>query len=108
MKVSFKQVLNIGVPLIAVGTSAFCIYTALKDAKNYENKFDIQNEIKAKNPAWYDSLLNEKTLVNYEQWNYERRLMNAAMKTDSLVSRAYFEGMQMVRDSLKNQTSELN
>ena len=108
MKVSFKQILNIGVPLLTVGISTFCVYNALRDSKNYENVNDIQNEMKLKNPTWYDSIANKKHPITYEQWDYERRLMDEAMKTDSLVSRAYFEGAQMVRDSLTNQTPALN
>ena len=108
MKVSFKQVLNIGVPLLAVGAAAYCVITALRDSKNYENVYDVQNEMKLKNPAWYDSVATKKHPITYEQWDYERRLMDEAMKTDSLVSKAYFEGVQMVRDSLINQTPALN
>ena len=108
MKVSFKQILNIGVPLLTVGAAAFCVITALRDSKNYESVHDIQNYMKLKNPTWYDSVAAKKLPSSYELWDYERRLMDEAMKTDSLVSCAYFHGAQMVRDSLKKQTSVPN
>ena len=38
----------------------------------------------------------------YKEWQYEVNRMNDSIKADSMARRAYFEGAQMVRDSIKN------
>ena len=74
-----------------------------KETGNYRSITDIQKEIKLKEPKRYDSLLSnpiDSRPINFEDWRYEERLMNESIKTDSLVKRAYFEGAQMIRDSI--------
>ena len=104
MKINFN---NIGYLLatLTVGVSGYVGYTMYRDAHNYRSVSDIQKEIRLKDPKRFDSLMSNPIglkPVDFEDWHYEERLMNEAIKTDSLVKRAYFEGAQMVRDSIKN------
>ena len=87
---------------ILSGLVLYLGYNNQKTDKKYEDIFDVKNEILQKDPARYDSLIKTKQGCSYEIWNYERRIMNDSLKTDSLVKKAYFEGAQMVRDSIKN------
>lgn len=103
MKIMFKQIAKIGAAVLMSGGVIYGVYDAVKDGKNYKDIYDLQNEIKLKDPQRYDSLKNNQPMRrSYEEWKYELRLMNEAIKTDSLVKSAYFKGAQMVRDSLKN------
>lgn len=88
---------------LVIGISGYCCYTAHNDIKNYRSIDDIKKEIKEKDPKRYDSLLNSDFYGrSYREWEYEERLMNESLKVDSLVQRAYFEGAQMTKDSIKN------
>ena len=82
-------------------TSMYVGYTTIKDSKNYKSIYDLQEKIKQIDSNRYDSLIKNTTVRHsYTDWEYELRLMNESIKTDSLVKKAYFEGAQMVRDSL--------
>ena len=88
---------------IAVGLSGFATYTAVKDAKNYKGVNDLKIEIAKKDPKRYDSLLHDGvSRHSFIDWQYEVNKMNDSIKADSLVKRAYFEGAQMVRDSINS------
>ena len=102
MKVNFNYV---GVALAVLGTcySGYICYKVTNDDKNYRCLDDIKKEIKLKDPKRYDSLMHDGVYRgSYLNWQYEVNKMNDSIKTDSLMKRAYFEGAQMVRDSIKN------
>lgn len=102
MKIRFDTIVKYSFPAI-LGGLTYMTYDVVKDAKNYRCIEDIKNEIKEKDPKRYDSLLSNNFYGHsYEDWAYEEKLMNESLKVDSLVKRAYFEGAQMVRDSIKN------
>ena len=89
---------------LSIGSGCYVGYTIHRDAGNYRSVGDIQKEIKLKDPKRYNSLINNSISskpIDFEDWRYEERLMNESIKIDSLVKRAYFEGAQMVRDSIK-------
>ena len=102
MKITFDKFVKYAFPAI-LGGLTYMTYDVVKDAKNFRCIDDIQKEIKEQDPKRYDSLINNNFYGHsYEDWAYEERLMNESLKVDSLVKKAYFEGAQMVRDSLKN------
>ena len=59
-----------------------------------------RTEIREKDTARYNKLINDKKWHNGEYWELEAKKMNDSIKTDSLIKKAYFEGMQAVRDSI--------
>lgn len=102
MKITFEKFVKYAFPTI-LGAFTYMTYDIVKDAKNYRSIDDIQKEIQKKDPKRYDSLLNNNFYGrSFEEWVYEEKLMNESIKIDSLVKRAYFEGAQMVRDSIRN------
>lgn len=89
-------------PLTAIGM-AYGMFALTKDAEKYKDVEDLKMEILSKSPKLYDSLKNDNvTRISYKDWQYEVDKMNASMKAEGLAKKAYFEGAQMVRDSIKN------
>ncbi len=70
----------------------------------------IQNEIASKDSARYKRVLTEaegKGIVIQKQiWSKELKDMNDSIKIEAIATRAYHEGAQMVRDSLKNTSKQ--
>ena len=101
MKFGIKQVNALAFP-IAIGCLCYGTYNTAKDARNYKGVNDLKTEIAKKAPRLYDSLMNDGvSRASYHDWQYEVNRMNDSIKADSMIQRAYFEGAQMVRDSLK-------
>ena len=98
---TIKNLAFSGACLVASGV----IYTLTNDAKNYNSTADYQQEIMTKDPKRYNKLINTPISarpMSFNDWKYEAKIMNDSLKYDSLVKKAYFEGAQMVRDSIKN------
>ena len=101
MNVNLKYVNAILFP-ISLALLGYSTCTSIKDAQKYKDVDDLKTEISQKAPNLYDSLKNDNVLrASYQDWQYEVDRMNDSIKTDSMIQRAYFEGAQMVRDSLK-------
>ena len=86
-----------------LGASAYSTYALIKDAQNYKSKTDLQKEIMQKDPKRYNAILKRPAIArpfHYKEWEYETKIMNDSLKVDSIVKKAYFEGAQMVRDSI--------
>lgn len=85
----------------AIGLVSYSMYTSVKDAKKYKGINDLKIEIAQKDLKRYDSLIHDGiSRLSYRDWQYEVNKMNDSIRTDSMVKRAYFEGAQMVRDSI--------
>ena len=96
-----RHISNILVP-IAIGLASYATYSAIKDAGKYKGVSDLKLEIAKKDPKRYDSLMHDGvSRHSFIDWQYEVNKMNDSLKLDSMVKRAYFEGAQMVRDSIK-------
>ena len=63
-----------------------------------------KNEIKAKDPQRYAMLEKRAEDGNMSKfrWKEECIKMNDSLRIDSVYKKAYFEGAQMVRDSIMN------
>lgn len=102
MKIEMKYFNYIIYPAIAIGIGTTLANT-IKDAKKFKDIDDLKNEIAQKDPKRYDSLIHDgKYRHSFIEWQYEVNKMNDSLKADSMAKRAYFEGAQMVRDSIKN------
>ncbi len=102
MNIEPKHINAVLFPL-AIGLACYGTYNTVKDAKKYKSVDDLKTEIAQKAPNLYDSLKNDNVArLSYKDWEYEVNRMNDSIKADSLAQRAYFEGVQMVRDSIKN------
>ena len=89
---------------ITVGLSGLATYTAVKDAKNHKGVSNLKLEIAQKDPKRYDSLMHDGvSRLSYIDWQYEVNKMNDSLRMDSMMKRAYFEGAQMVRDSINKE-----
>ena len=103
MKIETKYFQGI-MAAIAVSMSGIATYNAVKDADKFKSVDDLKTEIAQKSPKLYDSLMNDGVQRHsFADWQYEVNRMNDSIRTDSLVKRAYFEGAQMVRDSLNKE-----
>ena len=99
-----KNLAKVGVAL-AFGGMSYAAYNAFQDAKNYKSVSDYKKEILQKDPKRYNLLINKsfgERPFDFKDWQYEAKIMNDSIKTDSLVKKAYFEGAQMVRDSISH------
>lgn len=106
MKVNWDKVANTVFTALILSTS-YAGYVAIRDAKDHKSITDIKTEIRQKDIKRYDSLINHPPIRNsYEDWEYEARIMNDSIKADSMAKKAYFEGAQMVRDSLYKATNK--
>ena len=101
MNINVKHINAVLFPL-AIGFCCYGTYNIVKDAKNYKSVDDLKTEIAKRAPQLYDSLTHDGvSRYSYQDWQYEVNRMNDSIKADSIASRAYFEGAQMVRDSLE-------
>ena len=96
--------------ILAGCVAAVGLFTAasvIRDSIEYDKKQikDISAEIKEKDPERYFNIINKITdgkLQNTRpNWQKELDIMNDSLKIDSLCKKAYFDGAQMVRDSIK-------
>lgn len=70
---------------------------------NYDK--DVKNakaEIKAKDPQRFERLIMKSDKMSKFAWQSELNSMNDSLRLDSVAKKAYFEGAQMVRDSINN------
>ena len=67
-----------------------------------------KTEIKMKDPQRYARLAqkDEDGKLSKFLWSRERDKMNDSLRIDSVAKKAYFEGAQMVRDSINNAKKE--
>ena len=101
MNINVKHINTVIFP-IALALLGYTAYTTIKDSKNYKGVDDLKNEIKQKDSKRYDSLMNDGIgRHSFIDWQYEVNRMNDSLKIDSIAKRAYFEGAQKVRDSIK-------
>lgn len=68
---------------------------------------DSKIEILTKDPNRYLRLSKSELEHNSINWTHEAKLMQDSLKNDSSAHREYFEGAQMVRDSIANANEEL-
>ena len=101
MKIEMKYFNRIAYPLLAV-SFAYNIYDVVTDSQKYKDTTDLKQEILQKDRKRYDSLMNDGIhRYSFADWQYEVNKVNDSLKADSMIKRAYFEGAQMVRDSLE-------
>jgi protein-arginine kinase activator protein McsA len=101
MNINTKYINAIIFP-ISAALLGYSTCTAVKDAKNYKGVNELKSEIQQKDPKRYDSLLHDGvSRHSFIDWQYEVNRMNDSLKIDSIAKRAYFEGAQKVRDSIK-------
>ena len=101
MNINAKYINAIIFP-ISAALLGYSTCTAVKDAKNYKGVEELKSEIQQKDPKRYDSLLHDGVRRHsFIDWQYEVNRMNDSLKIDSIAKRAYFEGAQKVRDSIK-------
>ena len=102
MNIKIKHVNAVIFP-IAIACAGYGAYKSIKDLKKYKGIDDLKIEIAQKAPKLYDSLKNDNvTRLTYKDWEYEVKRMEDSIKKDSIAKNAYFQGAQMVRDSIKN------
>ena len=83
------------------------VASTVKDVIDYNNSCikNISTKIKEKDPERYLNILNNindgKLQNSKPNWQKELDIMNDSLKIDSLCKKAYFDGAQMVRDSIK-------
>lgn len=93
--------------LCAAG-SLCAIGSTIKNSVEQDKKVitNISQEIKEKDPNRYlkitGNIASGKFKNQPQNWQKELELMNDSLKIDSLCKKAYFDGAQMVRDSIKN------
>lgn len=106
MKIETKYYNYILYPAV-IGGLVYGIRNIMQDSKNYTGVDDLKIEIARKDPKRYDSLMHDgKPRHSFIDWQYEVDKMNDSLRTDSMIKRAYFEGEQRVRDSIKNKERE--
>lgn len=102
MKINAKYIKAIVYPA-SFAILGYSAYANIKDSKNYKSVDDLKKEIAQKDPKRYDSLMSDGvSRYSYKEWLHEAQKVNDSLKTESKIRRAYFEGAQMVRDSIKN------
>ena len=102
MKIEMKHLNRVMYPFLATSIG-IAIYGTIKDSKNYKDINDLKTEIAQKDPKRYDSLIHDGVQRHsFVDWQYEVNRMNDSLRADSMAKRAYFEGVQMIRDSIKN------
>lgn len=89
--------------VVGLGVAAYTI----RDGVEYDKTCikNISGQIKEKDPERYFNIINKITdgkLQNTRpNWQKELDIMNDSLKIDSLCKKVYFDGAQMVRDSIK-------
>lgn len=102
MRVDSKYINAILFPA-ALTCVCYAAYKTVQDVDKYKSVDDLKLEIAQKDPYRYDSLMRDGVQRrSYVDWQYEVNKMNDSIRTESLAKRAYFEGAQMVKDSIKN------
>ncbi|MCM1003321.1 MAG: hypothetical protein NC408_03150 [Candidatus Gastranaerophilales bacterium] len=85
-------------------------YPALVIKQNNDEQA-AKKEVQIKDPARYERLVPADTVHDFFRndgvfWSQEAKEMNDSLKMDSIIQKAYFEGAQMVRDSIANANKE--
>ena len=86
------------------GITAICGIVAVANHDEKVTKRNINNlnkEIQMKDSARYNNLVKAGKTNNIYVLRDQAKKMNDSLKIDSVAKKAYFEGAQMVRDSLK-------
>ncbi len=94
------------------GTAGFlaggAVPSIIRSAKNTEE--NSKKEIQIKDPARYERLVAADTTDFFSKegvsWTAQRKEMEDSLRMDSIIQKAYFEGAQMVRDSIANANKE--
>ncbi len=96
----FTKASNFGPIAIMWGVTSVA-GTTFCDATQYLYNIEdsAKKEIFMKDPARYERLTT-KTVSGDLNWSKEAIQMNDSLKMDSIIQKAYFEGAQMVRDSI--------
>lgn len=95
----------IGYPAMALLVT-YCVGSTYNDMRKAEQNFiaNASKEIHTKDINRYNKILNNvlsgSTQNNSEMWNRELTVMRDSLRVDSLCKKAYFDGAQMVRDSI--------
>ena len=86
----------------------YCIGSTFNDVRKKEEEFiaNTSKEIRNKDVNRHNRIVNNilsGTIHNdYKMWNKELTEMKDSLRIDSLCKKAYFDGAQMVRDSITN------
>ena len=102
MNIKIKYINAVVFP-VAIACAGYGTYKSIKDLPKYKGIDDLKTEIAQKAPRLYDSLKNDNVQrLTYKDWELEVKRMEDSIKTDSIAKSAYFQGAQMVRDSIKH------
>lgn len=106
MKILSKAAEYFGTTLgvIVVTGCLYGVYEGIGASR--EQTSSIQKEMYAKDPERYYKTLEHNKAIGMPHhpfaWNKAYDRMQDSLKMDSIIKKAYFEGAQMVRDSIKN------
>ena len=97
--------------ILGVSMLGICTWGIVKSRSIANQEIQIyKTEIKKHNPQKFESLLNnEKEKVpttRVEYWRSAYESMQDSIKKEGIIRKAYFEGAQMVRDSINRAKSE--
>lgn len=96
---------------ISRGVAATGIITGIVIAYNQHNQIKddlvkIKKEIKTKAPQKFEEINNKykpkNRYADFSFWYQQNKQLDESLKMDSIIQKAYFEGAQMVRDSIAN------
>lgn len=109
----FNKTYHFGMIATMWGTTSLLIGGAYPSAVNYQidTEQKAKKEIQIKDPARYERLVEADTIHDLLRndgviWTKEAKEMNDSLRMDSIIQKAYFEGAQMVRDSIANTSKE--
>lgn len=109
----FNKAQNFGSIATVWGPTSLLIGLGYPVAVQYQKNIDqeAKKEIQIKDPARYERLVKADTVHDFLRndgvfWSQEAKEMNDSLKMDSIIQKAYFEGAQMVRDSITGVKNE--
>ena len=108
MRIINKKLLENTAMGICVAGALYISGSAVRDVIEYDKKYinNVSKKKKEKDPSRYlkivDNITAGKLHNTPKNWENELQLMRDSLRIDSLCKKAYFEGAQMVRDSIKN------
>ena len=105
MKLSPKLLTSVGIAILGVSTFNLVMKSNIEDKKNKE----IAKEYVKKNaPDKYMNLLEKESKGQTIRWNNAVENVRDSLRIDSMCKKAYFDGAQMVRDSIKQANINTN
>jgi len=99
MNKKVELALGIGLTISTITALGYDVNKKTKEAKQKE----IAKEYVKKNaPDKYMNLLEKESKGQTIRWNKAVENVRDSLRIDSMCQKAYFDGAQMVRDSIKN------